>query len=228
MAVRILIGCETSGMVREAFRALGHDAYSADLLPSDDGSPFHVQCDHELHLLDIAQDRRRKWDCFIVHPPCTYLTLSAAWAFKDGPYHQKVKPGTLVGADRREARERAIQFVRALWGLPIERKAIENPRGFLSTMWKPFTQEIQPYQFGADASKGTCLWLQNLPILRPTQYVEPRIVEWPKGSGKLVKRWSNQTDSGQNNLTPSGDRWKPRSKTYPGIARAMAEQWSNA
>lgn len=107
----------------------------------------------------------------------------------------------------------------------IERIAIENPVGVISTRIKPATQYIQPYEYGDDASKKTGLWLKNLPPLQPTKYVEPRLVEYPKGSGKMVKRWGNQTDSGQNKLPPSEDRWKVRSKTYQGWAEAMADQW---
>lgn len=216
--MRVLIGCESSGTIREAFRKRGHDAWSCDLLPADDGSKFHFQG----NLLDYLN---HGWDLLIAHPPCTYLTNSAAWAYTDGPYHQKVKPGTLVGAARREAREEALEFVRVLMEADIERIAIENPVGVISTRIKPATQYIQPYDYGDDASKKTGLWLKNLPPLQPTKYVEPRLVEYPKGSGKMVKRWGNQTDSGQNKLPPSEDRWKVRSKTYQGWAEAMADQW---
>lgn len=216
--MRVLIGCESSGTIREAFRKRGHDAWSCDLLPADDGSKFHFQG----NVLDYLN---HGWDLLIAHPPCTYLTNSAAWAYTDGPYHQKVKPGTLVGAARREAREEALEFVRVLMETDIERIAIENPVGVISTRIKPATQYIQPYEYGDDASKKTGLWLKNLPPLQPTSYVEPRLVEYPKGSGKMVKRWGNQTDSGQNKLPPSEDRWKVRSKTYQGWAEAMADQW---
>jgi len=161
---------------------------------------------------------RDGWDLMIAHPPCTYLTCSAEWAYSDGPYHQQVKPDTLVGTARRKAREEAIQFVQLLMNAPIKRIAIENPIGVLSSRIRKPEQIIQPYQFGEDASKATCLWLQGLPVLKETNYVEPRIVD-----GK--KRWSNQTDSGQNRLSPSNDRWAKRSVTYQGIADAMAEQW---
>jgi len=209
--MRVIIGYETSGMVREAFRALGHNAWSCDILPADDGSPYHIQCD----IFDVANE---DWDIGIFHPPCTYLTGSAAWAFKDGPYHQKVKPITLVGADRRAARADALKDVLRLMALPYP-KAIENPVGAISTYICKPDQIIQPYMFGDDASKKTCLWLDRLPKLLPTKYIKPRIV-----AGK--PRWGNQTDSGQNSLSPSDLRWKERSKTYPGIAAAFAAQWT--
>jgi hypothetical protein len=154
----------------------------------------------------------------IFHPMCTYLTVSAAWAFGDGPYHQKVKPGTLVGAARRAARDVAIDNFRKLLSLPYP-KAIENPApSFISKAIRPPDQTIQPYEFGDDASKRTGLWLEGLPRLNPTKRINGRIVK-----GK--ERWSNQTDSGQNRLSPSDHRWIERSKTYPGIALAMANQW---
>lgn len=213
--MRVLVGMECSGRVREAFRALGHDAWSCDLFPAEDDSPYHIEGDVFDHLDE-------GWDIGIFHPTCTYLTCSAEWAYGDGPYHQKVKPETLVGAERREAREQAIEDVKRLWSAPIPRKAIENPRGVLSTRWRRPTQTIQPYEYGEDASKATCLWLDGLPALVPTRRVPGRIVTV---NGKPVERWANQTDSGQNKLTPGADRWKERSRTYDGIARAFAAQW---
>jgi hypothetical protein len=203
---------ETSGAVRQLLRDRGADAWSVDLLPSDDDSPYHIQGD----VFDVLrQDQNWTWGLF--HPDCTYLTNSAAWAFKDGPYHQRVKPGTLVGEPRRQAREQAIAQVKELMELPFPH-AIENPIGAISTRIRRPDQIVQPYHFGDDASKATCLWLKRLPKLVHTQYVEPRIVD-----GK--SRWSNQTDSGQNKLSPSKNRWKERSRTYPGIADAIVTQW---
>jgi hypothetical protein len=160
------------------------------------------------------------WDLAIFHPDCTYLTNSAAWAYTDGPYHQRVKPDTLVGANRRQARSAAIRFALKLWKAPIPRIAIENPIGCLSSssIGRP-QQIIQPHQFGEDASKATCLWLNGLLPLRHTVTIEPRIV-----NGR--PRWANQTDSGQNRLSPSDTRAMDRASTYPGIASAMAEQWA--
>lgn len=159
---------------------------------------------------------------------CTYLTCSAAWAYKDpdfdrypnGGYHQKVKPGTLVGSQRRFAQETALDEFRKLLDLPYP-VAIENPApSFVNRNIRPPNQVVQPYQFGDDASKATGLWLsEGVPLLVHTgPYVEPRMV-----NGR--PRWGNQTDSGQNRVSPSEDRWIERSKTYPGIAKALGSQY---
>lgn len=222
--MRVLVGCECSGRVRDAFAKLGHDAWSCDLLPCPTGGQ-HLQVD-VLTVLD------RDWDLGIFHPTCTYLTCSAEWAYKDPDferypgvgYHQKVKPGTLTGADRREAREQALEFVYRLRDCGIPKTVIENPTGVLSTEWRSPDQIVQPYDFGEDASKGTALWLNGVPCLQPTKRIQGRIVKDPR-TGKLVERWSNQTDSGQNKLPPTKDRGAIRSLTYPGIAAAMAQQW---
>ena len=196
--MRVLVGCEYSGRVRNAFREAGHDAWSCDLLPSEDDSPFHVQGD-VLSLLN------QKWDLGIFHPPCTYLAVS-------GLHWNKRDPA------RAAKTEEALDFVRTLMSAPIERIALENPVSCISSRIRKPDQIIQPYEFGEDASKKTCLWLKNLDLLTPTQMVPPRLVD-----GK--PRWSNQTDSGQNRLGPSEDRWKERSRTFVGVAKAMAEQW---
>lgn len=244
--MRVLIACECSGVVRDAFRAKGHQAYSCDLLDSPRPSPSHI-VGNALHQLG------GKWDLLIAHPPCDYLTNSAAWAFKNPDnacypgvgYHQKVKPGTLTGHARRQARAYAARFFLELWDVPIARIVIENPIGFMNTHprldgIKP--QIIQPHQFGEDASKATCLWLKGIPPLVPTQHVAPRFVcqqckaTWSKGwageacacgSTRILPRWANQTDTGQNKLSPSDDRASVRAVTYAGIAAAMAAQWSN-
>lgn len=200
--LRVLIVCESSGVVREAFRALGHDAWSCDLLPADDGSPFHIQGD--------AREVGGDWDMMGFHPPCTFINVAGMHWNNRGR-----------GWDRTHA---ALDFVR--WCMSHECPwYLENPVSIISTKIRKPNQSIQPYQFGEDASKRTCLWLNNLPKLVHTERVAGRLVEWPKGSSKLVERWANQTDSGQNRLTPSADRWKARSKTYAGIAAAMATQW---
>ena len=209
--MRVLVACEYSGRVRRAFAKKGHEVYSCDLLPSDDDSPNHFIED----ALTVIYNN--SWDMIIAHPPCTYLTCSAEWAYGPGPYHQKVKPGTLVGEDRKVARIKAIRFWMNIWEADCPKICIENPVGIISKYVKP-TQYIQPYEYGEDASKKTCLWLKGLPPLQPTKYVEPRIV-----NGK--KRWANQTDSGQNKLGPSESRGHDRSLTYQGWADAMAEQW---
>lgn len=242
MEVRVLVACEFSGNVRDAFRALGHDAWSCDLLPCPKGPRWHIQEDVS-KLLDPLTNPSHgfwfRWDLMIAHPPCDYLTNSAAWAYGDGPYHQKVKPETLVGERRRVAREEAIKFFALLLNAPIERIAIENPIGVISSRIRKPDQIIQPNEFGADASKATCLWLKGLPPLAATKLIEPRFVccddtlpngllsicPQCNGSNKPLPRWANQTDSGQNRLSPSDDRAQVRAITYPGIAKAMAEQW---
>ena len=208
--MRVLVACEFSGRVRDAFAARGHDAWSCDLLPSESPGQ-HYQGD----VKDIINDG---WDLMIAHPDCTYLTNSAAWAYKNGPYHQKVKAETPVGEERRALRASALNFVRMLMNAPIRKIAIENPVGVISTMIKPATQYINPYEYGHDASKKTGLWLTGLPPLMPTKYVSPRFVNG-------LPRWANQTDSGQNKLSPSNNRWKKRAVTYQGWADAMADQW---
>ena len=214
--MRVLIAFAFSGKERDKFTAMGHDAWSCDLLPCETPGN-HYQGD----IRDILYDG---WDMMIAHPDCTYLTCSAEWAYGDGPYHQKVKPETLVGGARRQAREEALDMVRLLLAAPIKKKAIENPRGVISTRIRPASQYIQPYDYGEDASKITGLWLENLPLLKPTKRVRGRIV---MHNGKLVERWSNQTDSGQNRLTPGPDRWKERARTYLGWSEAFAQQWGN-
>ena len=196
--MRILIACEYSGTVRDAFTAKGHYALSCDLLPTDVPGP-HYQGD----VFDIINDG---WDMMIAHPPCTYLSVSGMhW--------------TARGLRDPQLTEDALEFVRRLMAAPIPRIAVENPISVISSRIRKPDQIINPWQFGHDASKRTCLWLKELPLLTPTAIVEPRIV-----NGK--KRWANQTDSGQNRLPPSEDRWKIRSETYTGIAQAMAEQWN--
>jgi hypothetical protein len=159
----------------------------------------------------------------IAHPPCTYLTTSAEWCYKDDP-GKKMKEGVLTGKARREARDRALEFIEAIWNGNSPRICIENPKGVINTRlpWMPKPQWIQPYDFGDDASKLTGLWLKGLPPLEMSTRVPGRIVNY---KGKEVERWSNQTDGGWNRLPPSKDRWKLRSYTYPGIAKAIASQW---
>lgn len=196
-APRVLVACEFSGTVRDAFRDAGWDAMSCDLLPTEAPGP-HYQGDVR-DVLDMG------WDLMIAHPPCTYLCSS-------GLHWNTRRP------ERAAMTEEALAFVRMLLGAPIPRIALENPQGCIGTRIRPASQYVQPYEFGHDASKKTGLWLKGLPPLRPTSFVEPRIIgDRP--------RWSNQTDSGQNRLAPSDTRWAERSKTYEGIARAMADQW---
>ena len=195
--MRLLVACEYSGTVRDAFIRQGHDAMSCDLLPTDAPGP-HYQGD----VADIINDG---WDMMIAHPPCTYLSVSGMhW--------------TARGLRDPQLTEDALAFVKFLINAPIERIAVENPISVISSRIRKPDQIINPWQFGHDASKRTCLWLKGLSLLTPTEIIEPRIV-----NGK--KRWANQTDSGQNRLPPSEDRWKIRSETYEGIANAMATQW---
>jgi hypothetical protein len=192
--MKVLIACEYSGRVRDAFLAAGHDAMSCDLLPTDAPGP-HYQGD----VFDIIHDG---WDLMVAHPPCTYLSVSGMhW--------------TTRGLRDPQLTEDALDFVRALMAAPIERIAIENPISVISSRIRKPDQIIQPWWFGHDASKKTCLWLKNLPLLQPTDMLP----------GDAKTRRANQTASGQNKLPPSKDRWKIRSETYKGIADAMAAQW---
>lgn len=199
---KILIGFESSGKIRDAFTRLGHDAHSCDLLPSQ--SPGNH---YQANIWEVLATTFNHWDLFIGHPVCTYV-------YGSGIHWNKRTPG------RAEKTLQAVEDFKKLLSFPIPKMVLENPIGVLSTLICKPTQIIQPYQFGEDASKATCLWIRGLPKLNGTNYYPPRMV----GD---KKRWSNQTDSGQNRLGPSDDRWKERSKTYQGIADAMANQWNN-
>lgn len=196
--MKILVACETSGRVRDALRARGHKAISCDLLASETPGP-HIRG-------DVRNWLTPDWDMLIAFPPCPYLCSS-------GLHWNSRRPG------RAEKTEEALAFVRLLLEAPIEKIAIENPIGCISTRIRKPSQIIQPYQFGDDASKATCLWLKGLPPLLPDR---------APIAGRMVngrERWGNQTDGGQNRLGPSVHRSAARAKTYPGIARAMATQW---
>jgi hypothetical protein len=203
--MRLIVGHESSGIVRDAFIARGHQAVSCDLLPTERPGP-HIQGD----IFDALNSQT--WDAMIVHPDCTYLCSS-------GLHWNRRVPG------RAELTEKALAHVRRLleYMERIGKGGLENPVGRIGTRIEKATQYIQPYQFGEDASKKTGLWLRGLPKLAPTSYFPPRIVEDGPYAGR--ERWSNQTDSGQNRLGPGEDRWKDRSRTYQGIADAMAQQW---
>lgn len=218
--MRILIACEYSGRSRRAFEKYGHEVLSCDFEPAEDGASNHYQGD----VFDVINDG---WDLMLAHPPCTYLSVS-------GLHWNKRTPG------RAEKTEQALEFVQRLMDAPIHRIAIENPVSCISSRIRKPDQIIQPHEFGEDASKATCLWLKNLPLLVPTQQILPRLVccgqVLPNEVGKYgcpncngektaKPRWGNQTDSGQNKLGPSDDRWKERSRTYAGIAEAWAAQW---
>ena len=204
--MRVLIGCERSGIVREAFRRLGHDALSCDLEPAEDKSDWHLQCD----ILEVIQDG--DWDMMICHPECRYVSVSGM--------HRTVR-----GLRDPALTTKAITFAEKLWAANIPLIVVENPVGVLSTrskLGKP-SQIIQPYQFGEDASKKTCLWTKGLSLLKPTRFIRPRIVVL---NGRRYQRWANQTDGGQNRLGPSEHRSIDRARTYPGIAEAMANQFT--
>ena len=181
--MRVLIACEYSGRVREAFRKLGHSAWSCDLLESEDDSEWHIQG----NVLDILNDN---WDLMIAHPPCTHLAVSGARWFKD----------------KQQEQVEALDFVRLLLAAPIDKICLENPVSIISSRIRKPDQIIQPWQFGHGETKATCLWLKNLPKLIPTNIVEGR-------------------EARVHKMPPSPNRWKERSRTYQGIADAMAEQW---
>lgn len=238
---KILIGYSACQLTRAAFEAHGHDVLTCDLLPSRGESPKHLQC-------DIWTALAMGWDMAVLHPMCTYLNNASVWALKDpdleryphkGGYHQRLKSGTLFGAERRAAKAADVANFKRLLDLPFP-VAIENPApSGINTAIRPPNQVIHPYMFGDDASKGTGFWLtKGLPLLAPTHYVEPRLVcdqkhvfkygehKCPEcGSHKYLPRWANQTDSGQEKTTPGDDRWLERSKTWPGIAAAMGDVW---
>lgn len=212
--MRILVACSYSAIERDAFRALGHDAWSADFEECEGDPQFHYRGD----VFDIIDDG---WDMMIGHPPCTYLTVSGL--------HWNSRGVMVDGVPRAQKTEEGLEFVRRLMDAPIGRICIENPISCISSRIRKPDQIVQPYEFWEDASKRTCYWLKNLPVLTkdPAKRFAGRMVEWPKGSGKFVERWSNQTDSGQNRLGPSPLRWKERSRCFQGIVDAMAAEWGS-
>lgn len=194
--MRVLVACEFSGTVRDAFRKRGHDAWSCDLLPSDSDPAYHLRGDVR-RFLDSAPDDR-PWDLMIGHPPCTHLAVSGAAWFKD----------------KAELQEAALDFVSRLMCAPIPMIAIENPVSVISTRIRKPDQVIHPWQFGHMEQKTTCLWLKGLAPLRPTKNVYREMMELPKNVRERI-----------HYLPPSEDRWAERSKTFQGIADAMASQW---
>ena len=213
--MKVLVACEYSGIVRDAFIKKGHEAVSCDLLPSESDLGEHYQG----NVTDILNDG---WDMMIAHPPCTYLAVSGArWFYhpedKHLPYEER-RPHPLH-PNRKQLQEEALDFIKLLMKAPIEKIAIENPVGVISTKIRKPEQIIQPYMFGHSESKKTCLWLKNLQPLQPTNIVEEeeRVVY---ASGKSMPRWYADAYK-----LPPEERWKVRSATFPGIAKAMAEQW---
>lgn len=183
--MRVLVACEYSGRVRDAFLALGHDAMSCDLLPTEVEGPHHQG--------DVAELLHMGWDLMIAHPPCTHLAVSGARWFREKQAEQA----------------EALEFVRLLMDAPIPKIAIENPISVISSRIRKPDQIIQPWQFGHGETKATCLWLKGLPKLEPTKIVEGR-------------------EARVHKMPPGPDRWKERSRTYQGIAEAMAAQWGLA
>lgn len=183
--MRVLVACEFSGAVRQAFRALGHDAWSCDLLPAEDGSAYHIREDAR-YVVNVG------WDLMIAHPPCTHLAVSGARWWKD----------------KKTEQAEALKFVRYLMDAPIPKICIENPISIISTAIRKPDQIIQPWMFGHGETKATCLWLKGLQKLTPTNIVDGR-------------------EARVHRMPPSKDRWKERSRTYEGIAKAMATQWGS-
>ena len=196
--MRVLVACEFSGVVREAFAKRGHDAWSCDLLPTEIPGQ-HIQGD----VIDLLNNDLN-WDLMIAHPPCTHLAISGARWFKD----------------KQEEQKQALEFVRLLMDAPIKKIAIENPISVISSKIRKPDQIIQPYQFGHGAMKSTCLWLKNLPKLIPTNIVDREYIILK--NGKQYPKWSYDTF-----CLSKDKRAKERSKTFPGIAEAMASQWSD-
>lgn len=184
--MKVLVACEFSGIVRDAFRNKGHDAWSCDLLECEKGHDFHYQCDVRRVLGGEA------WDLMIAHPPCTHLAVSGARWFKD----------------KKDEQNASLEFVRFLLDAHVPRIALENPVSIISSRIRRPDQIIQPWMFGHGETKATCLWLRGLPKLLPTNVVD--------GRSDRIHR-----------LPPGPDRWKERSRTYQGIADAMAEQWGS-
>ena len=208
--MKVLVACEFSGAVREAFRSKGHDAWSCDLLPAEDDSPHHIQGD-VLNVLD------QEWDLMIAHPPCTYLTVSGArWLYHPDDKHLPVsmrRPHP-KHPDRLRLKREALDFVQALMDAPIPHIAIENPVSMISSGIRPADQKSQPYHFGHLERKSTCLWLKTLPLLKHTSDLEDETMALPPAIRDRIHL-----------MPPSEDRWKMRSVTFQGIADAMADQW---
>lgn len=197
--MRVLVACECSGVVREAFRARGHEAWSCDLKAAEDGSPWHIRG-------DVMPVLAQGWDLIIAHPPCTYLCGMGIWWNHKRP-------------ERWPLTHQAKAFVEAIWAAPVARLALENPIGYLNKNWMKPSQVIHPWQFGHEASKPGCLWLRGLPPLVPTQVVGKGEF-YVKANGIRMAKWSHITSG-----TRKEERATLAARTFDGIARAMAEQW---
>lgn len=220
--MKVLVACEESQRVCTAFREKGHEAYSCDIIEHSGGHPeWHIEqdvipllngnctfktCDGTEHTID------GKWDMIIAHPPCTYLTVTGNRWFDVVRYGKKAQ-------ERWLSRCKAISFFLQIIFADCEKIAVENPIGCMSSFYRKPDQIIQPYEYGHKARKTTCLWLKNLPELKPTQIVEPDIYTYTAANGRV------KTDSKWRSQLNGEERVKHRSKTFPGIARAMAEQW---
>jgi hypothetical protein len=204
--MNVLVGCEFSGAVRDAFRRKGHNAWSCDLLPGEgEFKQYHYEAD--ILLVDIIEGN---WDLLIAHPPCTYLTVAA------NKYHKQEYKDRFP--DREQQRDDAAEFFMQLIDAPIDKICVENPVGVMSTRYRKPDQYIQPYEFGHLDRKKTGLWLKNLPKLAATNIVKPNIKRNRNGKTASVHHdYALQL--------PQEERWKFRSRTYAGIAKAMAEQW---
>lgn len=204
--MKVLVACEFSGVVRQEFNKLGHDAWSCDLLETEIPGN-HIKG-------DVSEPLRDHWDLIIAHPPCTYLTVTGNRWFNTDKYGDKA-------LDRIEKREEAIKFFMLFANSKCQRTVIENPVGFISTRWRKPNQIIQPYYFGDPEKKTTCLWLKGVNKLthRKSQHVQPEVYKFKNRTGSCPA-WSRRTLD-----MPKRERSHERSRTYPGIARAMAEQW---
>ena len=219
--MKVLVACEESQTVCKAFRERGHEAYSCDIQEPSGGHPeWHILGDAIAALdggvittMDGKQHDVGKWDLLIAHPPCTYLTLAGNKWFK--PEFADRFP------DRQKQRKEAVDFFMAIANADCDRIAIENPVGVMSSQWRKPDQYIEPYMFGDPEKKKTGLWLKGLPLLKPTSIVEPVIIHCKSGANE--PRWHMETMK-----LPPNERAKARSKTFPGIAAAMAEQWGDA
>ena len=208
--IRILVGCEESQVVTKAFRNRGYEAYSCDILPSSGDHPeWHIQG----NVSDVLYEN---WDLMIFHPPCTYLTVTGNKWMK--PEFKDRFP------NRAQQRTEAIEFFMKLANAPCDHIAIENPVGIMSTEWRPPDQYVHPYFFGDKHSKKTGLWLKGLPLLKPTQMVEPEMYVYKTGpkAGRSDPMWHMESLK-----LPPAERAIARSKTFPGFAEAMVNQWQN-
>jgi site-specific DNA-cytosine methylase len=212
--LNVLIACEFSGAIRNEFRKLGHNAYSCDIVPSEDNSPYHYQCDVR-NVINAYE-----WDLMIAHPPCTYLTLAGNRWFK--PEYKDKYP------TREQDRTEAIEFFQTLINANIPHIAVENPIGIMSSVYRKPDQIIQPWQFGDPFQKSTCLWLKDLPKLEHTNVVSKgEFIEWEcKKTGRIKRQPKWYADAFQKTSDPV-QRQKIRNTTFPGIAKAIAEQYSN-